>query len=74
MKVNAIPPFMNFTQQIYDVGRLGNSGAQMKITMKQVDRDKAFLENPDIINNMEEFPNDIHDSSTDQAMKLLDVV
>ena len=74
MKVGQIPPFMNFTQQISDMNKAGNVAGQMKIMVKQIDRDREILENPAIMQNMEVFPNDIRESSTDLAYKLLDVI
>jgi len=74
MKVTQIPPFMNFTQQISDVNKAGNVAGQMKIIVKQIDRDREILENPGIMHDMEVFPNDIHNSSSDLAYKLLNVI
>ena len=64
---------MNFTQQIKGISRTGNAGAQMQIMVKQIDKQTSFINDPNSIYDMEKYPQDIHMSSTDQAMKLLDV-
>ena len=69
---------MNFKDQLYQLGRAGSNAAQMQISVvKQIDKNRAvqeIVENPDTMHDMEKFPQEVHMSNTDQAMKLLDVV
>ena len=74
MKVTMTPATIPMQEMQY-LKTNGSYGAQVHRLMRQVERETMIMKAGDaVIHNPEEFPNQVHNNSTDRLRRLLDVI
>ncbi|HAZ13478.1 MAG: hypothetical protein A2X86_13190 [Bdellovibrionales bacterium GWA2_49_15] len=74
MKISLIPESIPMQNARY-IRENGSEASQVRRLMKELERTTALAKNPkSIVNNAEEFPNQVVNSSTNFVRKLLDII
>ncbi|MBI2520182.1 MAG: hypothetical protein HYV97_07185 [Bdellovibrio sp.] len=74
MKISLIPESIPMQNARY-IRQNGSEAAQVRRLMRELERTTALTKNPqEIVNNPEQFPNEVVNSSTNFVRKLLDII